>query len=133
MTASGAVDVIACASRDLCRAQTWAAAHGIPTAYGSYEELLADPRVQGVYVPLPTGLRKEWVLKASRSCERSVDTHGVLYDPPSPTIGRCFWEARTLRKAVCVVVTGSSRNDGGVRGIACCIHGWGDVYAQLQA
>jgi len=33
--------------------------------YGSYDELLADPGVDAVYVPLPTGVRKEWVIKAA--------------------------------------------------------------------
>lgn len=33
--------------------------------YGSYEDLLSDPNVDAVYIPLPTGVRKEWVLKAA--------------------------------------------------------------------
>jgi predicted dehydrogenase len=36
-----------------------------PAALGSYEELIASPNVDAVYVPLPTGLRKEWVLRAA--------------------------------------------------------------------
>jgi predicted dehydrogenase len=36
-----------------------------PSALGSYEELLASPNVDAVYIPLPTGLRKEWVLRAA--------------------------------------------------------------------
>jgi len=36
-----------------------------PRAFGSYEELIASPNVDAVYVPLPTGLRKEWVLRAA--------------------------------------------------------------------
>ncbi|MGB7746116.1 MAG: Gfo/Idh/MocA family oxidoreductase [Verrucomicrobiia bacterium] len=36
-----------------------------PAALGSYEELLASEGVDAVYVPLPTGLRKEWVLRAA--------------------------------------------------------------------
>jgi predicted dehydrogenase len=34
-------------------------------ALGSYEELLASKNVDAVYVPLPTGLRKEWVIRAA--------------------------------------------------------------------
>lgn len=73
--ASGLVEVIAVASRDLARAQAWAAKNDIAVAYGSYEELLADSTIQGVYVPLPTGLRKEWVVKVRgsvhwRSCKQ---------------------------------------------------------------
>lgn len=36
-----------------------------PKALGSYEALLASPEVDAVYIPLPTGPRKEWVLKAA--------------------------------------------------------------------
>jgi predicted dehydrogenase len=36
-----------------------------PRAYGSYAELIASPDVDAVYVPLPTSLRKEWVLRAA--------------------------------------------------------------------
>ena len=37
----------------------------VPAALGSYEELIASPHVDAVYLPLPTGLRKEWVLRAA--------------------------------------------------------------------
>lgn len=54
----------AIASRDLERAQEIAAAFGIPRAYGSYDELLASPDVDAIYVPLPTAQHTEWTLKA---------------------------------------------------------------------
>lgn len=38
-----------------------------PDAMGSYEALIDSPNVDAIYVPLPTGLRKEWVLKAARA------------------------------------------------------------------
>jgi predicted dehydrogenase len=38
-----------------------------PRALGSYEELLASNDVDAVYIPLPTGLRKEWVIRAAES------------------------------------------------------------------
>ncbi len=38
-----------------------------PRAFGSYPELIAAPDVDAVYVPLPTGLRKEFVLQAARA------------------------------------------------------------------
>ena len=38
----------------------------VPAAFGSYAELLACPEVDAVYVPLPTGLRKEVVVAAAR-------------------------------------------------------------------
>ena len=37
----------------------------IPDALGSYEELLAAKNVDAVYLPLPTGLRKDFVLRAA--------------------------------------------------------------------
>lgn len=36
-----------------------------PDAVGSYEELLARTDIDAIYIPLPTGLRKEWVLRAA--------------------------------------------------------------------
>jgi predicted dehydrogenase len=36
-----------------------------PAAYSSYEDLIASPGVDAIYIPLPTGLRKEWVLRAA--------------------------------------------------------------------
>lgn len=56
--------VAAIASRDLGRAQAAASALGIPRAYGSYEELLADPAIQAVYNPLPNHLHVPWSLRA---------------------------------------------------------------------
>ncbi len=43
----------AVASRDLARAEAFAAEHGVERAYGSYQELLADPDVDAVYVATP--------------------------------------------------------------------------------
>lgn len=38
-----------------------------PKALGSYEALIDSPEVDAIYVPLPTGLRKGWVLRAARA------------------------------------------------------------------
>jgi xylose dehydrogenase (NAD/NADP) len=57
--------VAAIASRDLARAQEAAARFGIERAYGSYEELLADPRVDAIYNSLPNSLHGEWTLRAA--------------------------------------------------------------------
>jgi predicted dehydrogenase len=69
---SGNSVVTAVASRDVARSrqfikelQAKAPFVPAPVALGSYEELLASPDVDAVYVPLPTGLRKEWVLRAA--------------------------------------------------------------------
>src|SRR5690606_13153397 len=49
-------EVVAIASRKLDAAQDAAKRLGIPRAYGSYEELLADPDVEAIYNPLPNHL-----------------------------------------------------------------------------
>lgn len=69
--------VVAIASRDLARAREKAAALGIPTAYGSYEELLADPNVDAIYNPLPNNLHVPWTIKAAEAgkhvlCEKPI-------------------------------------------------------------
>ena len=53
MQAAQWCDIQAIASRSFAQARATADQLGIPTAYGSYEELLADPRIEAVYIPLP--------------------------------------------------------------------------------
>jgi predicted dehydrogenase len=61
---SSAVEVVAVASRDEERARVYASEHGLARSYGSYEELLADPELDAVYVSLPNRLHVEWALHA---------------------------------------------------------------------
>jgi predicted dehydrogenase len=56
--------VAAIASRSIDRAEATAAELGIAGAYGSYEELLADPSIEAVYIPLPNHLHREWAIAA---------------------------------------------------------------------
>jgi predicted dehydrogenase len=56
--------VVAIASRDRERAQAQAEAHAIPKVYGSYDELLADPEIDVVYIPLPNALHVEWSVRS---------------------------------------------------------------------
>jgi predicted dehydrogenase len=58
------VEVAAVAARDRRRAEAFAAEHGVPAVYGSYGELLADPSLDAVYVPLPNGLHAQWTSAA---------------------------------------------------------------------
>jgi len=69
---AGNATVTAVASRDLGRSQRFIKncqaeipMEKVPKAFGSYGDLIASPEVDAVYIPLPTGLRKEWVLKAA--------------------------------------------------------------------
>jgi predicted dehydrogenase len=58
------VAVTAIAARDRRRAQQFADAHGIPNVHTTYGDLVADPDVDAVYIPLPNGLHAEWMRKA---------------------------------------------------------------------
>jgi predicted dehydrogenase len=58
------VTVAAVAARDVARAQAFAGRHGIPVVHRSYAELIDDPGIDAVYVPLPNALHAEWALAA---------------------------------------------------------------------
>ena len=67
----------AIASRDAAKAEAVAARLGIPRAYGSYEELLADPSIEAIYNPLPNHLHVPWTIRALEAgksvlCEKPV-------------------------------------------------------------
>jgi len=61
---SSEVVVAAVAARDAARASEFATKHGIATAYGSYDELIADPELDAIYNPLPNGLHGRWTRAA---------------------------------------------------------------------
>ena len=70
-------DVAAIASRDRGKAEEAARTLGIPKAYGSYEELLADPQIDAIYNPLPNQLHVPWSIKAAEAgkhvlCEKPL-------------------------------------------------------------
>jgi xylose dehydrogenase (NAD/NADP) len=74
---SDRVDVIAVASRDAARAEAYARERGMERAYGTYEELLADPDVEAVYISLPNSLHVEWSIRALKAgkhvlCEKPL-------------------------------------------------------------
>jgi len=69
--------VSAIASRDIAKAREAANLLEIPTVYGSYEELLADPNVDAIYNPLPNQLHVPWTAKAAEAgkhvlCEKPL-------------------------------------------------------------
>ncbi|MGH8914413.1 MAG: Gfo/Idh/MocA family protein [Acidimicrobiia bacterium] len=57
--------VEAIASRSANKARATADRLGIPRSYGSYEDLLADPEIEAVYIPLPNHLHAEWAIAAA--------------------------------------------------------------------
>jgi predicted dehydrogenase len=95
-------EVAAIASRDLARARDAARQFGIPKAYGSYDELLADPEIEAVYNPLPNHLHVPLSIRAAEAgkhvlCEKPIglDAADVLRllevrDRTGVTIGEAF-------------------------------------------
>lgn len=83
-------EVLAIASREKHRAEDAARALGIPRAYGSYEELLADREIEAVYNPLPNHMHVPWSVKAAETGK-----HVLCEKPLSLTVA----EARTLLAA----------------------------------
>ncbi len=70
-------EIVAIASRDLGKARAAAEKLGIPQAYGSYEELLADPDIEAIYNPLPNEEHVPWTLRALAAgkhvlCEKPI-------------------------------------------------------------
>jgi len=65
LSKSGLVDLAAIASRSEDKARSAAEAFGITRWYGAYEDLLADPDIEAVYIPLPNHLHAQWIRKAA--------------------------------------------------------------------
>jgi D-xylose 1-dehydrogenase (NADP+, D-xylono-1,5-lactone-forming) len=78
--ASDKVELVGVASRTQERADAYAREWEIPRAYGSYEELLADPELEAVYISLPNTMHAEWSIKALDAgkhvlCEKPFTRH----------------------------------------------------------
>ena len=82
--------ITAIASRSFEKAQTESIRLGIPKAYSSYEELLADKEIDAVYIPLPNHLHVRWSIKSLEAGKH------VLCEKP---IGLTTSEAEILIKA----------------------------------
>ena len=70
-------EVVAICSRDLQNARATADSLGIAQAYGSYEDMLADPQIDAIYNPLPNHLHVDWSIKALQAgkhvlCEKPL-------------------------------------------------------------
>ncbi len=67
----------AVASRSPAKAEEFAREFGAPRSYGSYDELLADPEIEAVYISLPNHLHARWTVRAAQAgkhilCEKPL-------------------------------------------------------------
>lgn len=95
-------EVAAIASRNAAKAEKAAEELGIPKAYASYEELLADPDIDAVYIPLPNHMHVPWSIRAAEAgkhvlCEKPVGMNAAevreliaARDRTGVTIGEAF-------------------------------------------
>jgi predicted dehydrogenase len=97
---SGNGVVVAVASRqaersrrfiDLCQAEV--PFPNIPTAYGSYDALIASKDVDAVYLPLPTGIRSQWVRRAAEAGK-----HVVCEKPCATSVAELLEMLETCRR-----------------------------------
>jgi predicted dehydrogenase len=77
MLRSGIAEISAISSRDPAKAEAAAEELGIPKAYGSYEEMLADPGIDAVYNPLPNHMHVAYSILAAEAgkhvlCEKPL-------------------------------------------------------------
>lgn len=82
MQQAGNCTLYAIAGRDPVKAEAFREEFGFDKAYGSYEDLLADPEVEAVYIPLPNTLHYEWTKKALEHGK-----HVLCEKPITPTAG----------------------------------------------
>ena len=78
--ASGQVELVAVASRDQRRADEYAKRWDIPRAFGTYDDLLADPEIEAVYISLPNTMHCDWSMRALEAgkhvlCEKPLSRH----------------------------------------------------------
>lgn len=84
VTAAGAAEVTAIASRDEARAREAAQRYGIPRAYGSYEAMLEDGVCDAVYIATPHSMHRECALLALRAgkhvlCEKPIAPNAAQF------------------------------------------------------
>jgi predicted dehydrogenase len=84
----------AMSSRDLAKAQAWAAEFGAVKAYGSYTDLLADESIDAVYIPLPNTEHVPWAIKAA-----AAGKHVFCEKPFAPTAAEARQAVSACRKA----------------------------------
>lgn len=95
------VQVDAVAARERSRAERFASKHGIPRVHRSYDELLADPKIDAIYNPLPNSHHAEWTIRALEAgkhvlCEKPLAANAseaVRMQDAAERSGRVLMEA----------------------------------------
>ena len=103
--AAAGAELLAIAARDPARAAAMAARHAVPRVHAGYAELLADPEVDAVYLPLPNSLHLDWTLRALAAgkhvlCEKPLAcnaTEAVEMAEAARASGRLLMEAVMYR------------------------------------
>ena len=73
-------ELYAIAGRSLEKAKAYQEEFGFTKVYGDYDELLADPQVEAVYIPLPNQLHHDWAIRALKAKK-----HVLCEKPLAPT------------------------------------------------
>lgn len=73
-------NLYAIAGRSMEKVMAYKEEFGFEIAYDSYDALLADPKVEAVYIPLPNELHHEWTIKAL-----NAKKHVLCEKPLAPT------------------------------------------------
>ncbi len=92
--ASSKVELVGVASRDAARAEAYAREWEIPRSYGSYEDMLADPEIEAVYISLPNTMHCEWSIRAVEAgkhvlCEKPMSRHPDEVEAAFDAAERC--------------------------------------------
>jgi predicted dehydrogenase len=121
--------IVALGTRSPEAARPVAEAHAIPRLYSAYEDVLTDPDVDAVYIPLPNHLHRPWTIRALEAgkhvlCEKPMAVNAAEateMGEAADARGRLLMEAlmyrfhpRTLRVRELV--------DGGAIGRPCLVH-----------
>ena len=87
-------ELAAVASRDRARAAAIASEFGIERVHGSYEALLADPRIDAVYLPLPNDLHARWIRAAADAGKHVLCEKPLALDAAEAEAVRVYCEER---------------------------------------
>jgi xylose dehydrogenase (NAD/NADP) len=93
---SAQTQAVAVGSRNKSAAKNFAEICKIPTAHGSYQQLIADPRIDAVYVALPNSLHAQWTIRALRAGKHVLCEKPIAMDAREAK--RMFAEAKKCRR-----------------------------------